>query len=149
MKVAIDTNVLVYAEGVDGSERRRLAIDVIKSIPGHNVVLPAQALGELFAVLVRKDKRPADDARMAVTWWMDGYGTADTSPSVLAAAFSLAVDHRVAIWDAVILAVAANAGCRILLSEDMQDGFTWNGVTVVNPFAALPNVLLAMAQAEA
>ncbi|WP_205963481.1 PIN domain-containing protein [Roseicella aquatilis] len=31
---------------------------------------------------------------------------------------------------------AAEAECRLLLSEDIQDGFTWRGVTVRNPFAA-------------
>jgi predicted nucleic acid-binding protein len=34
-----------------------------------------------------------------------------------------------------VLAAAAEAGCRLLLSEDLQDGFTWQGVTVTNPFA--------------
>ena len=149
MKVAVDTNILAYAEGVDGADRRRRAIDVIKSIPAHNIVLPAQVVGDLFAVLLRKDRRPADVARQAATWWMESYETAETSPAVLAAAFSLAVDHRVQVWDAIILSVAANVGCRVLLSEDMQDGFTWNGVTVVNPFQDVPNILLAMAQAEA
>lgn len=149
MKVAVDTNILAYAEGVDGADHRRHAIDVIKSIPAHNIVLPAQVLGELFIVLLRKARRPADEVRQAVTWWMESYETAETSPTDLAAAFSLAVDHRVQVWDAIILSVAANAGCRVLLSEDMQDGFTWNGLTVVNPFLPVPNILLAMAQAEA
>ena len=40
-------------------------------------------------------------------------------------------------------AVAADAGCRLLLSEDLQDGFTWRGVTVVDPFADKPHPLLA------
>jgi hypothetical protein len=31
---------------------------------------------------------------------------------------------------------------RLLLSEDIQAGFTWRGVTVVNPFAAQPSPLL-------
>jgi len=59
------------------------------------------------------------------------------------AAVDLASQHRMNIWDAVILASAADAGCRLLLSEDMQDGFTWTGVTVVNPFARSRNALLA------
>jgi predicted nucleic acid-binding protein len=46
------------------------------------------------------------------------------------------------IWDALILAVAAENRCRLLLSEDFQAGFTWRGVTVVNPFAAQPSPLL-------
>ncbi|HZC22176.1 MAG TPA: VapC toxin family PIN domain ribonuclease, partial [Candidatus Binatia bacterium] len=46
-------------------------------------------------------------------------------------------------WDAIILSAAAEAGCRLLLSEDLQAGFTWNGVTVANPFAAKKHELLA------
>jgi predicted nucleic acid-binding protein len=44
----------------------------------------------------------------------------------------------------VILAAAAEAGCRLLVSEDMQAGFTWGGVTIVNPFAAKPDPALAL-----
>jgi predicted nucleic acid-binding protein len=47
----------------------------------------------------------------------------------------LALYHQLGIWDSVILSASAAAGCRLLLSEDLQDGFTWNGVTVANPFA--------------
>ena len=59
----------------------------------------------------------------------------------LQAALDLHVDHQLRIWDALVLAVAAEHRCRILLSEDLQHGFTWRGVTVVNPFAAQPHPL--------
>ena len=36
----------------------------------------------------------------------------------------------------MILNAAADAGCALLLSEDMRPGFAWRGVTVANPFAA-------------
>ena len=58
------------------------------------------------------------------------------------AATELATDHQLSIWDAVILAVASQAGCRLLLSEVLQDGFTWGGVTVVSPFAPARHPLL-------
>jgi predicted nucleic acid-binding protein len=45
--------------------------------------------------------------------------------------------------EAVIMAASARAGCRLLLSEDLQDGFTWSGLTVTNPFSPAPHVLLA------
>ncbi len=57
-------------------------------------------------------------------------------------AVDLAVHHQLGIWDAVMLAAASEAGCRLLLSEDMQDGFTWGGVTVANPFATPRHPLL-------
>ena len=46
------------------------------------------------------------------------------------------------IWDAVILSAASRSGCRLLLSEDLQKGFTWAGVAVVNPFASTQHALL-------
>jgi predicted nucleic acid-binding protein len=54
---------------------------------------------------------------------------------VLELAFELADRHRLQTYDSVIVASAARAGCAILFSEDMQHGFEWQGVTIVNPFA--------------
>lgn len=50
------------------------------------------------------------------------------------AALDLTVDHQTPYWDALILAVAGSHGCRMLISEDFQEGFTWSGATVMNPF---------------
>ena len=47
------------------------------------------------------------------------------------------------IWDALILSVAADQKCRLLLSEDFQNGMTWRGVIVVNPFLLPRNSLLS------
>jgi len=61
-----------------------------------------------------------------------------TSADVLDEAFELAGSHHLAGWDSLVLAAAAKAGCRYLLSEDLHDGFAWRGVSLVNPFAARP-----------
>jgi len=97
-----------------------------------------QALGELFNVLTRKAKWPAAQARAAVLAWADAYETVETTPGILMDAIELSTTHQLAIWDAIMLAGAAQAGCRILLSEDMRHGFTWRGVTVRNPFRPDP-----------
>ena len=39
--------------------------------------------------------------------------------------------------------VTASADCRILLSEDMHDGFVWRGLTVIDPFVERVHPLLA------
>jgi predicted nucleic acid-binding protein len=57
MKIALDTNVLAYAEGANGAAMRDSALDIIQRLPQESVVLPAQTLGELFNVLVRKVRR--------------------------------------------------------------------------------------------
>ncbi len=143
MRVALDTNVLAYAEGVNGAPRKRAALELVQKLPEGTVLLPVQTLGELFTLLVRKAGRAPARARRAILSWQDAFPVIETSAEVMLAAADLATDHRLGIWDAVILSAAAEAGCRLLLSEDLQEGFTWKGVSVANPFAARKHELLA------
>lgn len=150
MRVALDTNVLAYAEGINGADRRDAALDLVQRLPQETTVVPVQVLAELFNVLVRKAGKSRRDARDALLGWRDTFPVIETSPEVLLTAADLAVDHRFGIWDAVIMSSASHAGCRLLLSEDLQDGFTWAGVTVANPFASPRHMLLdALLRGEA
>jgi len=93
-------------------------------------------------VLVRKGGLGRGEARARVSRWRDVAEVVDTSDRVMATAMVLAEAHRLSIWDAVVLSAAADAGCGMLLSEDMQHGFVWRGVTVINPFRDPPEPLL-------
>jgi predicted nucleic acid-binding protein len=143
MRLALDTNVLAYAEGVNGAPGKKAALDLIARLPEDSTFLPVQVLGELFHVLVRKAGRSPERARAAILDWQDAFPLIETSPAVMLAATDLAAHHRLSIWDSVVLAASAAAGCRLLLSEDLQSGFTWNGVTVTNPFSREKHELLA------
>jgi len=142
MRTAIDTNILVYAEGVNGLDRRQAALNVLRRLPTAAALVPIQALGELYNVLIRKAGYATADARARLVGWSMSYPTADTTRSALIAAADLAAAHRLGIWDSIMIAVAAENGCQLLLSEDLQDGFIWSGLTVANPFAAVPHPLL-------
>lgn len=142
MKVAIDTNVLVYAEGVSGvqkGETARALMDRVKT----EAVVPIQVLAEFFNVLTVKARIPAPEARSLANQLASFYETVPTTDGLLSDATELAERHRLRIFDAIILAAAAEAGCGLLLSEDMQDGFVYRGVTVANPFAQTLHPLLA------
>jgi predicted nucleic acid-binding protein len=143
MRIALDTNVLAYAEGVNGASRKKAALELIRKLPESSTFLSVQVLGELFRVLVGKAGLSAVQARAAILGWQDTFPLIETSPAILLAATDLAVHHVLSIWDAVILSAAAASGCRLLLSEDMQDGFVWSGVTVANPFTSSVHPLLA------
>ena len=142
MIVALDTNIRAYAEGVNGPSIKELALGLVQKLPQGAAVLPIQALGELFNVLVRKAGRAPANARAAILSWRDNFPLIETSTAIMLAAADLATDHRFGIWDAVILCAAAAADCRLLLSEDLHNGFTWRGVTIVNPFAPTKHALL-------
>jgi len=143
MRVALDTNVMAYAEGLGDETRCTAAITLIEQLPAELVLLPAQTLGELYRVLTGKAKREATEVREVILGWADSFEVADSSWTAFQSALDLAADHGLQIWDALILSIAAESHCRLLLSEDLQNGFTWGGVTVVNPFATPRSRLLS------
>jgi predicted nucleic acid-binding protein len=143
MKVALDTNVLAYVEGVGDLARQALAEDVLARLGAGRVTLPSQVAGELYNVLRRKKGLSGVEATEIVSRWIGFYGLTAHSPDLFSEALALAARHDKQIWDALILTIAASAGCHLLLSEDMQDGFVYRGVTVANPFAETPHPLLA------
>lgn len=142
VRVALDTNILAYAEGLGDAPRCGAARLLVEQLPIGSVVLPAQTLGELARILVGKAKQAPATVRAAVLGWSDSFEVLDSTWPAFAAALDLNVDHQVPMWDALVLAVAAENRCRLLLSEDFQNGFTWRGVTVVNPFLAPVSPLL-------
>ena len=141
MKVALDSNLLLYLafvwkvdEDRVKTARRQEMLLRFSTSPEAFPVVPMQALGEAYNVMRHYGYAP-DQCRSIV---LDLAGRFEAVPSGETAYFSavdLAADHRLQFWDALIVNVAADAGCKLLLSEDMQSGFVWRGLTIVNPFA--------------
>jgi predicted nucleic acid-binding protein len=135
VRVAFDTNILAYAEGLGDEARCAAAVRLVGRFGVGEVVLPVQVLGELSRVLLVKAKRPASEVRKIILDWADSFEIVNSTWPAFAAALDLMVDHRLSVWDAMILSAAAENGCRHLFSEDFQNGFTWRGITIVDPFA--------------
>lgn len=148
MRVALDTNILGYAEGVNGEERKQEALELIRRLPTGSIVVPVQALLELFSILVRKAGLSRSEAEPKIAQWIQGYQPVASTSVLLTVSLELAVRHRLQIFDAMIFAAAAESKCGLLLSEDMHEGFTWGGVTVTNPFAANRHVWLDVLLSE-
>jgi len=142
VKIALDTNILAHAEGVCGPANRSTALNLLKRLPLRSRVVPVQVLGELYRVLAGKAKVPSSEARASVLKWRNSSPLAETTETVMLNALELATAHRLGIWDSVVIAASGAAGCQLLLSEDMQDGFSWSGLTVVNPMADTVHPLL-------
>jgi predicted nucleic acid-binding protein len=146
MRVAFDTNILVYMAGVDKVPEDAAKIVASRALhaklaEGHECIAPLQALGELNVVLSRFSG-DRDSARETVMEFRDQFEPAPNGPDGFDAALDLATEHKLQFWDALILSAAADAGCSLLLSEDLQAGFTWRGVRVVDPFAKKMDVRL-------
>lgn len=139
IRIALDSNVLAYLAGVsrvpaDDGKIAKIRALIRRLTPNANLIAPVQALGELFVVL-RRSGAPADEARAILMEFAGAFGGAASEARTVLTAADLVVDHKLQFWDALIVTAAVDAGCAILLSEDMQHGFVTRGLTVVNPLA--------------
>ena len=148
LRIALDTNVLVYSEGIERAPGDAAKIDLSRRLmrgaagAGERPVLAVQVLAELQHVLVRKGGVQRAEASARVRRVAAAGEILAATGVVFDGALDLATDHGLQIFDALILAAAAEARCDLLLSEDLQDGFGWRGVVVSNPFGDAPDARL-------
>ncbi len=137
--IFVDTNVLLYTMDPQAPEKRRAATAWIDEI------WPS-GLGRVsFQVLVEfqsASARVAPDAEASeVREMMRDYARWDpvvVDLPLIESAWAFWDRYGISWWDALIVAAAETAGCEYLLTEDLQDGQRFGGVTVVDPFVHEP-----------
>ena len=132
-KVALDSNILVYAELEPETVKGRLALTIIEASAPRGV-LAAQVLLEYLAVIRRRRRDRLADALLKVEAWAVVFEIAPTTSHIVERASRLVADHDFQVWDAVIWCAAQAAGARVLLSEDLHDGLRLGSMTARNPF---------------
>lgn len=136
MKVTFDSNILVYAVDARAGPKHAVAMDVLGRIAHTSGVLLLQSMGEFFRITTRKLGISISDSRSALASWRAVFPVHASDEASFDLAVTIVADHRLSFWDAMIVAAAKEAGCEVLLSEDMQDGQVVAGVRVLNPFDA-------------
>ena len=132
-RVALDSNILLYAELEPGSQKGKRAIDIIVRADRDGVI-PAQCLGEFLRVVQRRRPDVFDAAIRQIQVYRAAFLTPATTDEVIEAAADLSSTHGLQVWDAVICAAAERSGAKALLTEDLQDGRLLQGMRVLNPF---------------
>jgi predicted nucleic acid-binding protein len=133
MSAFLDTNVVVYAFDRSEQAKRAVAIEILDS--EQRLVISTQVLLECWWVLTRRLDPPlsGDDAQ-AVIDGLTRLPVVATDPELVQRGIRTARRTGIAIWDAMIVEAARSAGCDRVLSEDLQHGHDFGGVTVDNPF---------------
>ena len=130
-----DTNVLVYTDDHDAPEKQETALALLSRARRDGTgVLSTQVLQEYFVVSTGKLEVTATLARRKVELFSRLNLVLVDLPDVLAAT-DFHIVHGVSFWDGLIIAAAKRAGCRVLYTEDLQCGASFEGVEIVNPFA--------------
>jgi predicted nucleic acid-binding protein len=134
--ISLDANILVYAADLDAGERRARAREIVRRTSDSHGGLTEQSLFEFFHASTRKGKTTHADAAMTIRDLLQSFVLLLPPRTVVEDTLALQARHGISVWDARIIAVCAAHGCDYLLSEDLQDGAQYGGVTVINPFNA-------------
>lgn len=129
-----DTNVLVYSDDPRYPARRATAVELIQDhLRSRTGAVSLQVLQEYFVSATGKLKLGSELARQRVEVFAR-FQVGEPTVSDILAAIDLHRLHGFSFWDALVLRMAKQTGCRVLLSEDMQHGQVIDGVKIVNPF---------------
>ena len=134
-RVALDSNILIYAELEPESEKGKRSADLILRA-ARDGVIPAQVLGEYLRFIQRRVPAAFEGAIRQASIYQAAFLTPTTTDVIISTASEFARAHRMQLWDGVVCAVSIDAGAKVLLTEDMQDGRTIDGLRLINPFAA-------------
>ncbi len=125
----LDTNVLLYLFSADHEKADRA-----EEMLAQGGVVSVQVLNEFASVATRKLRMrvaEAAEALAAVRALCEVVPLVEETHDV---GMDIARRHGLSIYDAMIAAAARLAGCKVILSEDMQDGLHLEGMRIRDPF---------------
>lgn len=136
----VDANVLVYAFDASAGRKKVAAEKLLAQLwEAGTGCLSVQILQEFFVTVTGKVAKPlsveeaADHIREFSTWKVFAPG-----PNDVLRAIALHKQAKVSFWDAMVVHAAAELGCDVLWTEDLNDGRVIGGVRIRDPFASKP-----------
>ena len=133
----LDTNVLVYTFDRRAPEKQARARDLVeRALRTGEGTVSSQVVQEFLNVALRKFERSFsnEEALRYLREVLDPLCSVFPSISLYETALSLHRRWRFSFYDSLIVAAALESNCKVLYSEDLQDGQEIESLTVVNPF---------------
>ena len=136
----IDTNVFIYHLDPTHPGKHAVAEQVVRrALSERNACVSFQVVQECLNTVLRKAEVPLDEA--GARSYLDVVLAPLLQVPATVPLYQRALDvrqrWRFSFYDSLIVAAALQAGCRRLLSEDMQHGQRIDGLVIENPFLGL------------
>lgn len=131
-KCFIETNVLVYCYTNDEPVKQQKALDIAN---GSDTFISTQILTELANTLKRKFNLSWKEIETALSEISSDFSVYINKPATIERACRIADKYQYSFYDSLIIAAALSCNCKMLYSEDFQDGqIIEKKLTIVNPF---------------
>ncbi len=132
----LDTNVLLYAHDVTAGTKRERAMALVTGLwESSNGCLSVQVFQEFYVNITRKVKKPLDSsAAYQIIADLSHWRVHVPNTTDVLEAIRIQQRNQISFWDAMIVASAAQLGCGVIWSEDLNPGQVYEGIRVLNPF---------------
>ncbi|HMZ58961.1 MAG TPA: PIN domain-containing protein [Leptospiraceae bacterium] len=131
-EIFIDTNILVYAKIDDTFPKHLKAKNLLNSLQ-QEIIISVQVLNELYISLNKIIKNDIEIKNILQSLILDCRVvpiTLNTSVKV----WEIKERYKFSFWDSLIISSALENNCKILYSEDMQNGqVIMDQLTIKNP----------------
>lgn len=133
----IDTNIFVYSFDADHPDKQKRAQDLIdQALSSRNGLISHQVVQEFLNVALRKFEAPlaVHECRSYLDHVLGPLCEVFPTVTLYQRALELKEEMNIHFYDALIVAAASDAGCKILYTEDLQHHQRVAGLTIQNPF---------------
>ena len=130
----IDTNILIYSVDRADPAKQNTALELIaRHAKDRTGVISTQVLQEFYSAATRKLGIEPLQARHHLRDFRV-FDIVQVTPAIIEEGIDCSILHQLSFWDGLILAAAATAKSKELLSEDLSHEQNLQGITVRNPF---------------
>lgn len=140
-KFFIDTDVFIYLfDATAPAKSARAATLVHAGLDQGAGAVSYQVVQEFLNVVTRKihTRLKTADVHRCLDEVFQPLLRVESSLELFRQAFTLQNHHRLAWYDALIVAAAQEARCGVLYTEGLQHGQRFDGLVVQNPFLPAP-----------
>lgn len=134
--IFLDTNVLVYASGLNGEGDARTHIARTILDLDEDFALSVQVIHEFYDKATRRQRTvglPEHIIHEFISRWR-AFEVQPMTLEVFDAAVAIRKRYEYRYYDCAIIAAAQMLGCDTLYSEDMQHGQRIGDLTIIDPF---------------
>jgi len=131
----VDTNILLYRISSQPAEAKKQVV-AEQILDGEDLQISVQVLQEFYVQATRSSRKDAllhEEAATLISSWKR-FPIQELTVNLLDAALIAKDRWQLSYWDATIIEAARMTGCEVVLSEDLNHGQNFHGVTVINPF---------------
>ena len=131
-EIFIDTNILVYAKIDDTFPKHLKAKNLLNSLQ-QEIIISVQVLNELYISLNKIIKNDIEIKNILQSLILD-CRVVPITLNTSVKAWEIKERYKFSFWDSLIISSALENNCKILYSEDMQNGqVIMDQLTIKNP----------------